>query len=84
VWVDYKSLFLFGELLLGEDASFSERAWNSPPSVVHTDGTTMSSSAGEGGRDYAFPARLGAVLQVLPTLRAIVESAPERAGRSLI
>jgi hypothetical protein len=40
VWVDYKSFFLFGELLLGEYASFSEHAWDAPLSVVHTDGIT--------------------------------------------
>jgi hypothetical protein len=40
VWVDYESFFLFGELLLGEYASFSEHAWDAPLSVVHTDGIT--------------------------------------------
>jgi hypothetical protein len=40
LWVDWKSFFIFGELLLGDFALLSEVIWNAPGTVTHDDGIT--------------------------------------------
>lgn len=39
--VDYKSFFIFGDLLLGAYPSFSELAWDAPAGIEHTEGITQ-------------------------------------------
>jgi hypothetical protein len=74
VLLDYKSLFLFGDILVGDYVAMSEPVWEAPPELEHGDGlSAFLRSVATAGGNGELPAPFSEYMDVLQPLLVAVD-----------